>query len=1078
MSKRRHRDRHIDIPPDIPSSTGGPSIPPPASETILLETSHVNVDGSVRRGAKMLEVPGSPSSNKENTALLLRPDDPRKIDTAEGRDMRDSDFPLRERARESREDFLVEMLRMEGCGDHRSYDVCPLCSTEKAEYRCTDCLGGDQLICQACIVKRHIQQPLHRVELWNGQFFDPTTLKALGLRIQLGHWTFVDPRCRAPEPAAGDAFVIVDDHGVHEVNLDYCGCGGGHKTRQLLRARLFPATVQAPRTASTFSGMRRFQLVSYESKCSAYESYRSLARETNNTGVGEPTKDRYHQFLRMAREWENLEMLKRAGRGHDPTGAAGTGPGECALLCPACPHPGKNLPPNWKDVPEDQKFLYALFLAMDANFRLKRKDVSSEDADPGLLRGWSSFTEVSASTCVAHDTVEQPDKEARGTASSGIGAVDCARHNIKRPNAVGDLQFGERYINIDYMFFKSMAGTSLDRFFVSYDIACQWHKNIWVRMAKYNPEIRYIHDVGKFMTFLVPKFHLPAHIEACNLNFSFNLTRWVGRTDGEAPERGWVNANPLAGSTKEMGPGARRDALDNHFNDWNYKKIIALGRVMLEKMEEAVPEMVETAAALTEMESALTRAAGGAEFSPVVKWTEMARKWEAPPAAPTEPAPVIPEAPPPNPFETLAVEAANREATGKQLEGEVREDMHITEMISMGCKLERQQRGLGFDVAATGLYPTTEQRRAMVERTSKMRRKIIAWIAIQHDFFPAVKVLRQREDAARAKIARTQPIQGVEVHDIRLWLPSGMMRLPGAALAITQLLKDAVDHEYRLRVGQTNEALHEIRGRLLVRSTLDKRKDARARGVRENMRSNAKLDGPNAEIYQMAEEYRTARGALEVLGVVLGKQDWSRGAKGKGRKGKRPPKKKKKVEQPLSWIWTSQVNPGDPESVNEALRIEWAKTRARAMRWAEEVALLEEEMRRIRQFLTWRAGWWTERADGRQREDGPQREEERAYAWHAKLQTDLCERFETLWKDLPELVRKGRSGELEVQVTLAAGSVSTVADEDEDDSESSSSEDDSSSSGSEDDSDEGARPVPLPRPSTSEARAQFVEASV
>ncbi|KAJ7182801.1 hypothetical protein C8R43DRAFT_1116421 [Mycena crocata] len=1142
MSKRRHRDRHIDIPPDIPSSTGGPSIPPPASETILLETSHVNIDGSVRRGAKMVEVPGSPSSNKENTALLLRPDDPPEIRQPtgplydlhgqldddddfpppvdeEGRDMRHSDFPLREWARESREDFLVEMLRMEGRGDHRSYDVCPLCSAEKAEYRCTDCLGGDQLICQACIVNQHIQQPLHRVELWNGQFFDPTTLKALGLRIQLGHWTSVNPRCRAPEPAAGDAFVIVDDHGVHEVNLDYCGCGGGSKTRQLLRARLFPATVQAPRTAGTFSVMRRFQLISYESKCSAYEFYHSLARETNNTGVGEPTKDRYHEFLRMAREWENLEMLKRAGRGHDPTGAAGTGLGECALLCPACPHPGKNLPPNWKDVPEDQKFLYALFLAMDANFRLKRKDVSSEDADPGLSRGWSFFTEVSAymahladnwdmpqerSTCVAHDAVDQPDKEARGTASSGIGAVDCARHNMKRPNAVGDLQFGERYINIDYMFFKSMAGTSLDRFFVSYDIACQWHKNIWVRMAKYNPEIHYIHDVGKFMTFLVPKFHLPAHIEACNLNFSFNLTRWVGRTDGEAPERGWANANPLAGSTKEMGPGARRDALDNHFNDWNYKKIIALGRVMLKKMEEAVPEMVETAAALTEMESALARAAGGAESSPVVKWTEMARKWEAPPTAPTEPAPVIPEAPPPNPFETvhkdehlahvrhqLAVEAANREATGKQLEGEVREDMHITEMISMGLQLERQQRGLGFDVAATGLHPTTEQRRAMVERTSKMRRKIIAWMAIQHDFFPAVKVLRQREDAARAKIARTQPIQGVEVHDIRLWLPSGMMRLPGAALAITQLLKDAVDHEYRLRVGQANEALHEIRGRLLVRSALYKRKDARARGVRENMRSNAKLDGLNAEIYQMAEEYRTARGALEVLGVVLGKQDWAvtlkplaegdirgmpratfadpdrqRGAKGKGRKGKRPPKKKKKVEQPLSWIWTSQVNPGDPESVNEALRIEWAKTRARAMRWAEEVALLEEEMRRIGQFLTWRAGWWTERADGRQREDGPQREGERAYAWqHAKLQTDLCERFETLWKDLPELVRKGRSGELEVQVTLAAGSVSRVADEDEDedDSESSSSEDDSSSSGSEDDSDEGARPVPLPR---------------
>jgi len=77
--------------------------------------------------------------------------------------------------------------------------------------------------------------------------------------------------------------------------------------------------------------------------------------------------------------------------------------------------------------------------------------------------------------------------------------------------------------------------------------------------------------------YLVPKFHLPAHVEACNLGFSFNLTKGVGRTDGEAPERGWANINPAAQSTKEMGPGSRRDTLDDHFGDWNWKKIIKMG---------------------------------------------------------------------------------------------------------------------------------------------------------------------------------------------------------------------------------------------------------------------------------------------------------------------------------------------------------------------------------------------------------------------------------------------------------------------------------------------------------------------
>jgi hypothetical protein len=48
-------------------------------------------------------------------------------------------------------------------------------------------------------------------------------------------------------------------------------------------------------------------------------------------------------------------MLKRGGRGHDPEGVASTKPGALALLCPACPQPGMNLPPNWQDYPEEKQ---------------------------------------------------------------------------------------------------------------------------------------------------------------------------------------------------------------------------------------------------------------------------------------------------------------------------------------------------------------------------------------------------------------------------------------------------------------------------------------------------------------------------------------------------------------------------------------------------------------------------------------------------------------------------------------------------------------------------------------------------
>lgn len=59
--------------------------------------------------------------------------------------------------------------------------------------------------------------------------------------------------------------------------------------------------------------------------------------------------------MRMYREWSNMTMAKRAGRCHDISGIDGTSPGECAILCPACPHPGKNLPLDWEDAPPEKR---------------------------------------------------------------------------------------------------------------------------------------------------------------------------------------------------------------------------------------------------------------------------------------------------------------------------------------------------------------------------------------------------------------------------------------------------------------------------------------------------------------------------------------------------------------------------------------------------------------------------------------------------------------------------------------------------------------------------------------------------
>ena len=64
----------------------------------------------------------------------------------------------------------------------------------------------------------------------------------------------------------------------------------------------------------------------------------------------------------MAHEWRHLKMLKCTGRGHDPNGIASTKPGECVVLCPACPQPGKNMVPGWEnDSPDCRLNLYYVF---------------------------------------------------------------------------------------------------------------------------------------------------------------------------------------------------------------------------------------------------------------------------------------------------------------------------------------------------------------------------------------------------------------------------------------------------------------------------------------------------------------------------------------------------------------------------------------------------------------------------------------------------------------------------------------------------------------------------------------------
>jgi hypothetical protein len=54
--------------------------------------------------------------------------------------------------------------------------------------------------------------------------------------------------------------------------------------------------------------------------------------------------------MRIIRQFRHIRMMKQAGRGNVVGGIASTEPGGLAVQCPACPHPGINLPEDWEQV--------------------------------------------------------------------------------------------------------------------------------------------------------------------------------------------------------------------------------------------------------------------------------------------------------------------------------------------------------------------------------------------------------------------------------------------------------------------------------------------------------------------------------------------------------------------------------------------------------------------------------------------------------------------------------------------------------------------------------------------------------
>ncbi|KAJ7895595.1 hypothetical protein B0H14DRAFT_2275472, partial [Mycena olivaceomarginata] len=493
------------------------------------------------------------------------------------------------------DEYLDEMLRLEGRGYSAIYSTCGGCQRPNPAFRCEQQMCyGPSLYCQTCIVKRHAALPTHWVEKWNGTFFERQDLKSLGLVIQLGHP--VGYNC--PNPLkANKGFVLIDFTGVHIIDVNFCQCDGRlEKRQQLMRVRWWPATARDPQTCATFGLVRFFSNIKLSGKgtwaVSSHNFLRSLELLTNNDGLN-PVPDRRRAFRHIIRQYRSTLVMMRAGRGHDPSGVKGTAQGELALQCRACPQDGKNLPEgwdkvNWAAMAEDLRY-YFTFLAQDCNFRMINRNVSSAAKDPILADGCGYFvhngrytehlrahvTEEEISSCSGFQAMFLANrKRVKGLRTTGVDGVTCARHNMWRPNGIGPYSSGNgAYCNMDFILFSSILNYIVFYLILSYDIACQYGKNFWTHMQLL-PEAMHLTIDHSRVWFKVPNFHLPPHKPPCHSAFSFHYMWGAGRTHGETVEQNWEFTNGAAASTKMMGPGTWFATLEDLFGFHNWRHLV------------------------------------------------------------------------------------------------------------------------------------------------------------------------------------------------------------------------------------------------------------------------------------------------------------------------------------------------------------------------------------------------------------------------------------------------------------------------------------------------------------------------
>ncbi|EDR10391.1 uncharacterized protein LACBIDRAFT_325386 [Laccaria bicolor S238N-H82] len=649
----------------------------------------------------------------------------------------------------------------------------------------------------------------------------------------------------APQPdtedSLGNPFVLViETNGIHHLPLHLCTCPGAAPTdEQLLTSQLFPTSFQNVKTLFTFKVLDDFRLSNLTCKTSAYQYYLKLRRLTSPAF---PKSVPVHIAL--------VDILECCLTHHPRTGIANSEEmpkaGEMAYGCASCAQPGVNLPMNWKEDPHPEVF--TRFLCVDGNFSADHLKQRNAMDDVWLTSGEGMMTEKEAykkylaqptvthqvkSTCSNHQAINNASQNHAGCDATGIAAFACPRSGAFIPGSVVDFQKGERQLNINYALceaLKNMGLNGLDDIMIIYDVMCQYHVNLWDRIAN-NPNLSISEKANLIMG--IGLFHVHGHQDECLFWLATSFIPGAGMVDGEILESLWAQLNDISRSTRTATLAHWAKVLDDHMNDSNWNKMVNIVSSVIAKYRKAVVGLVDSKDYFDQLNSS----AGEHNHT----WQAEIRAAESDRAqgnlkamdimAPRNP----PNCPAPLTTAQVQLKLMDQERLSMGSTGQ-------TSWIATGLKIEETQIELRFLIRRTGKKPTILQKVDIAKRRERLRVRIDAFNKMGMTFLawnPALNenqlllreefdmddVLQMDDDLAKSnfsgsapdimvvtatKVAQAQAaaLAAAEaVEHVKLALPSAM----GEEHLQAHGLQHFLSKEYQLRQGQVNDALQGVR---------------------------------------------------------------------------------------------------------------------------------------------------------------------------------------------------------------------------------------------------------------------------